>query len=113
MKTLYFKRVFIVVMSVLLFVCIFLSDMEGWGAIIGTILVYFYMANICYSYVFKKDIVLAGATLTLENPYLRMLTFLTCLVFLVSMVLDLLGYVDLFDSAKMEKSMRKLMFMNS
>ncbi len=113
MKTLFFKRVFIVVMSVLLFVCIFLSDMEGWWAITGIIVVYFHMAYVCYSYVFKKDIVLPGATLTLKNPYLRMFMFLFCLVFLASMLLDLLGYVDLFDSAKMEKSMPKWMFMNS
>ena len=113
MKTLYFKIAFIVVISVLLFVCIFLSDMEGWWSITGIIVVYFYMAYICYSYVFKKNIVLSGATLTLKNPYLRMFVFLFSLVFLASMLLDLLGYVDLFDNAKIEKSMPKWMFMNS
>lgn len=101
MKSVSYKRVFIVVSYLLFLICLLISGVDNWIVTIVILGVYSSSLHYCYAYIFDVDMVLHNATLTLKNKYGRIFIFLCGISIILSILFSLSGFYEILDFDKL------------
>ncbi|NVK73684.1 MAG: hypothetical protein HWE24_09405 [Oceanospirillaceae bacterium] len=97
---------FLICMYLVLFLCIYISDVRGWRGISGVILLYSLGLYYCDCFLFKKTIHLAYGVVRMENKYSRVFVFIGGIYIIYSALNGLLFDPVMFDEEELKRILK-------